>query len=94
MKKIKLFEEFNKEYKGYLTGSLVYLDKHKKELEKEIGELESRISSQRTMLDNVKSLSRDSYFNRMDMIKSWRDRKDLLSKELEEVNSKIKQYTK
>lgn len=92
---IKLFEEFKDEYKGYLTGSLSYLYKHKKELESKIKKLDSMISSQKSSTDRVGgSISKKSFMNRMDMIRDWQKEKDSLTTELEEVNSNINKYVK
>lgn len=53
MKHILLFEKFTTEYKGYLTGSLAYLYKHKKELETKISLLDKKISIAKHMLDSI-----------------------------------------
>lgn len=77
-----------KDYKGYLTGSLVHLYKHKNELEKEINNIEIKIDAQLYMSSNLPSRNKSS------MIREWRMELNNLKKELSEVNIEIEKLTK
>ena len=84
---MKYLKEF-KYYKGYLTGSLVHLHKHKNELEKEINNIEIKINAQSHMNSILPSR------NKLSMIREWRMKLDNLKKELSEVNIEIEKSTK
>lgn len=95
MRHLKLYEEFNKEYTGYITGSLSYLYKHKKELEDQIAELDNKSSVQKMMTQNHPGgLDFKSYKSRMDMIHDWVYQKSELQLELGKVNDEIEKRTK
>lgn len=103
MKHILLFEKFTTEYKGYLTGSLAYLYKHKRELENKISNIDNKIKISKESIIDIKQSTKGklmSNVNRLlstdeiDNISSLRSKKNKLQEELDNVNSEILKYTK
>jgi len=88
-------EKFTTKYKGYLTGSLVYLHKHKKELETQIQELDNKITNFKTVLDiSGHRMSRDSHTSRIQSIIDFKNQRKKLQEELDLVNTEISKYSK
>ena len=83
MKHLRLYEEFDTEYKGYLTGTLPYLHKHKLEIQKKIDKLQGTIQIY------TKTFGRLMNRNRMEIVFSCHDEIRELKKELEEVEKKM-----
>ena len=77
-----------KDYKGYLTGSLVHLYKHKSELQNEINSLEIKIGSQSLMNSLLPSR------NKALMIHQLTKELSVLKKELSEVSDDIAKHNK